>query len=159
MGKSVNVDLALIRKWHDTLLSGAYKQGRGFLKSGTPKRIKHCCMGVLCEVVGSSSKKWSVLKGSSHAYALDGEIYEPSPAIKKRIGIDTHALANDRIFLRVPEKIRDASTGEHRPLGRDSASMLNDRSKLSFKQIAAVATRGRRHSQTDLTFGAMTPVW
>ena len=40
-------------RWIKALLSGDYTQGRNALKSSTDggKTFKHCCLGVLCELV------------------------------------------------------------------------------------------------------------
>jgi hypothetical protein len=52
------------RDWIDALLSGDYKQGRGSFRrinvkddaeygvKGAKTEVQHCCLGVLCEVLG-----------------------------------------------------------------------------------------------------------
>ena len=39
-------------KWVAGLRSGKYKQGRGMLKRNAVGGVKHCCLGVLCEISG-----------------------------------------------------------------------------------------------------------
>lgn len=70
------MDAAIKAKWLEALRSGEYRQGEGtFVDEG-----KHCCLGVLCEVVG----KPPMLKGAkgygfSNYEAIDG-VLERSPA-------------------------------------------------------------------------------
>lgn len=46
------------KKWVKALRSGKYKQGQGYLKQYTNKgELRHCCLGVLCELYNDSMKK------------------------------------------------------------------------------------------------------
>ncbi len=38
-------------RWVAALRSGAYKQGQGFLKKTVDGETRHCCLGVLCEIL------------------------------------------------------------------------------------------------------------
>lgn len=45
-------------KWVRALLSGKYKQGKGYLVQFDSKlKPKHCCLGVLCEVYNQEMKR------------------------------------------------------------------------------------------------------
>jgi hypothetical protein len=48
----------VMKKWVKALLSGKYKQGRGLLKQTDHKDIiRHCCLGVLCELYNEDMKE------------------------------------------------------------------------------------------------------
>ena len=42
--------------WTAALRSGEYKQGVGLLKQGHGVEVRHCCLGVVCELVGLPSE-------------------------------------------------------------------------------------------------------
>ena len=42
-------------KWVAALRSGEYKRGTSHLKSENNKVVKHCCLGVACEIVGAKN--------------------------------------------------------------------------------------------------------
>lgn len=46
--------------WLTALRSGAYKQGRGFLKYSAGDGARYCCLGVLCELAA----KAGIIEGS-----------------------------------------------------------------------------------------------
>ena len=49
----------IMKKWVKALRSGKYKQGQSYLKqeSLSNHNIKHCCLGVLCELYNDTMKK------------------------------------------------------------------------------------------------------
>jgi hypothetical protein len=48
----------VMKKWVKALLSGKYKQGQGLLKQTDNKNaIRHCCLGVLCELYNEDMKE------------------------------------------------------------------------------------------------------
>lgn len=47
----------IAEKWVKALRSKRYKQGRGALKYKTGKSIRHCCLGVLCELYQKEHKR------------------------------------------------------------------------------------------------------
>ena len=48
----------VMKKWVKALLSGKYKQGQGLLKQTDHKNtIRHCCLGVLCELYNEDMKE------------------------------------------------------------------------------------------------------
>ena len=48
----------VMKKWVKALLSGKYKQGQGLLKQTDHKNtIRHCCLGVLCELYNENMKE------------------------------------------------------------------------------------------------------
>ena len=49
-----------MKKWVKALLSGKYKQGQGLLKlkqTDHNNAIRHCCLGVLCELYNEDMKE------------------------------------------------------------------------------------------------------
>lgn len=46
------MDTELKNNWIQALRSGKYKQGRSFLKQEASNNTYHCCLGVLCELMG-----------------------------------------------------------------------------------------------------------
>jgi len=48
----------VMKKWVKALRSGKFKQGQGTLKQyDSEGNIKHCCLGVLCELYNETMKK------------------------------------------------------------------------------------------------------
>jgi hypothetical protein len=48
----------VMKKWVKALFSGKYKQGQGLLKQTDHKDIiRHCCLGVLCELYNEDMKE------------------------------------------------------------------------------------------------------
>jgi hypothetical protein len=62
-------------KWVAALRSGAYRQGRGLLRSSTDE---YCCLGVLCELAVADgiidSPKVQARGGSAYLYGQQREI-------------------------------------------------------------------------------------
>jgi hypothetical protein len=54
-------NLANIKAWHDALLSGKYRQGKGALARCTNGEVEYCCLGVVCELAGLRKEQawWS----------------------------------------------------------------------------------------------------
>lgn len=67
----------VLKRWVEALRSGEYKQGQGHLKAINGEEVKHCCIGVLCEVVGL---KESIVDHNKQPcfVDLDGETYSAS---------------------------------------------------------------------------------
>lgn len=63
------MDFELKKSWVNALRSAQYVQGQSYLKQNDGGVIKHCCLGVLCEVAGLKF----TLEGESVIYRLDGE--------------------------------------------------------------------------------------
>lgn len=116
-----------IRKWVSALRSGKYIQGAGYLKVRTSDgKIKHCCLGVACELAGNPS---GILRGESRNGSTvevfkfesqdGGEIYRLTCEAQEWLGI----------YENNPELVIN---------GREtSLAMLND-SDLSFLAIASI---------------------
>jgi len=48
----------IAKKWVKALRSGKYKRGEGYLKQYNKKnQVRHCCLGVLCELYNYEMKK------------------------------------------------------------------------------------------------------
>lgn len=48
---------AIVDKWVAALRSGEYKQGKGILKEEVDGEVRHCCLGLLCEVLGVDNRR------------------------------------------------------------------------------------------------------
>lgn len=131
---------ATIQEWIDALRSGEYKQGRGQLRMGkvmgpyglqSDKEFSYCCLGVLCEIVGT---EW---EGNDAVYE-DIKSYTTLPL----------PLGN-RIRNYYPNLL-----GQHEPEFADLANIsvlllesLNDDNKLTFSEIADEIERRWREQQ------------
>lgn len=56
--------------WVDALESGDYKQGVGLLRGGSDLAPRHCCLGVLCEVLIQHPEFGIELQRNGDAYEL-----------------------------------------------------------------------------------------
>jgi hypothetical protein len=56
-------------KWVEALRSGKFHQGKGFLKFDEEQGPRHCCLGVLCEIIDPSK---FALREYSYYYQCDG---------------------------------------------------------------------------------------
>lgn len=60
----------IAKRWIKALRSGKYKQGQNYLKQFNKKgEVKHCCLGVLCELYNDTMKK-------SHKKTLNEKIWD-----------------------------------------------------------------------------------
>lgn len=72
-------------KWVAALRSGEYMQGAGRLKIVDGTRVTHCCLGVLCEVMGvkiEMRSSYSHLSESTHQRLDDFMTRNPQHATK-----------------------------------------------------------------------------
>jgi hypothetical protein len=68
-------------KWVAALRSGKYVQGKAALKQAYDGGVKHCCLGVLCEVMGTKQTPPPV-NGSN--FKFEGEIaYLPDSVVRE----------------------------------------------------------------------------
>lgn len=109
MKKAPNCNKKNVRAWVAALRSGKYKQGQGCLRNA----MAYCCLGVACDTFrkADGSGKWS-----HGAFLLEGNAYNnflPKP-VAKWLGIN-----NSDPYL-----------------GMNRATVLNDRQKRTFDQIA-----------------------
>lgn len=110
-----------IQKWIDALRSGEYKQGKGRLKySNQDGDVKHCCLGVACEValvdgVGLELTNNPMNIYTDRKYFFDGYGESIPPKVQKWLGVDDD---DPRI------------TEEY------SAAGLNDSGNYTFSEIA-----------------------
>lgn len=56
-------------RWMSALVSGEYKQGKGFLH----QQHKFCCLGVLCDLYLKETEKSWVYDDSDGSYSIDEE--------------------------------------------------------------------------------------
>lgn len=76
-------------KWLEALRSGRYQQGRYRLCTDKAGKLTHCCLGVLCEVMGLESEEVPGGRG----YVMDGRPrgLRPPDAVLAELGItDDH---------------------------------------------------------------------
>lgn len=107
------MDQELKVKWVVALRSGQYTQGAGYLKKNWEVEPKHCCLGVLCEVMDADQRPNE--DTGVTAFADD-------PDVEKQ---DTHYL---------PEGVRERAgiaKSDQRQL-----TDLNDVNCLTFNEIA-----------------------
>jgi hypothetical protein len=113
---------SVMKKWVAALRSGKYKRGTKYLKQERDGVVKHCCLGVLCEVAKVNWLEiWNDERTCTYQDSENGE------------------------FAAVPEHVQEFS-GLKDSLGhfqdvsnRDrSLSRMNDSGKYSFAKIADV---------------------
>lgn len=68
---------AVYERWLDALRSGKYQQGFCRLRSVDPSGDRHCCLGVLCDVVDPDGWEQSPEYGWIHR----GGVHYPSRAV------------------------------------------------------------------------------
>ena len=112
----------VMKKWVKALRSGKYKRGSGWLKQDTPTGVRHCCLGVLCEITpGVTWRKKGELSRIYVANSGEGEDTMSLPyEVKQYAGMDTS-------FGYIKGR-----------RGKDSLDDINDSGKYSFNQIADI---------------------
>lgn len=92
---------SLARKWAEALRSGKYKQQNYQLRATEEGGVvKHCCLGVLCEVMGEE-------KAMEHGLYLS----EPRVNLLDKAGMSTHIenklmeLNNDCTFEEIADTV------------------------------------------------------
>lgn len=112
----------VMEKWVKALRSGEYIQGDGMLRqvddddNGNPV-VKHCCLGVLCEIVGVE---------------YSGQDGLPPEKAYKAAGITTYDK-EDELGPQLPKRYKTKGLN----LDSDRLEYLNDNG-LSFKEIANI---------------------
>lgn len=96
-------------KWVSALRSGNYVQGKGQLRIDTGNVVKHCCLGVLCDVVNKH-----------HGRSLDLNGIYPSSEICELVELD---YFNPQVKFGIFGKL-------------EYLTELNDTRELTFEQIA-----------------------
>ena len=116
----------IARRWAKALRSGEYVQGNGFLKTSNVDggNVRHCCLGVLCEIA---------IKDGVQCPVVDG--------IHSLTNLRTHHYGVERNHTAVPHEVL-AWSGLKHPLGflpKDDAFLcrLND-GGMGFNEIASV---------------------
>jgi hypothetical protein len=113
---------SVMKRWVAALRSGKYKRGTKYLKQQTNGKVKHCCLGVLCEVAKVDwVERWDTERTCTYQDSDNGD------------------------YSGVPEYVQEFS-GLKDCLGyfqdvsnRDrSISHMNDSGKYSFNKIADI---------------------
>lgn len=110
--------LDLRRRWIEALRSGEYKQGVTELKRRRDGELLYCCLGVLCELIGTEFREDPDLDGF-YRFEVDGTQYSSS-------------LAPDQCRL-----IGLYGALGERPYAGSSLAALND-AHVSFAEIADI---------------------
>ena len=76
----------LKKRWVKALRSGEYKKGKEYLKQNTPKGLRHCCLGVLCEI------QHARMTLGTEAYEVGGYCGNLAPSYQKRYGVPEEAM-------------------------------------------------------------------
>lgn len=117
------MDARVKRKWVKALRSGKYSKGKYQLRSWDGEA--YCCLGVLTDLYIKENKVKSGWKSKSFAPS-DASL---SPRVMRWAHLKGYS-AND------PEVKYKGNLGD--PGGTTNLSRINDRTKLSFKQIAKI---------------------
>lgn len=123
------MDPAVKAKWVAALRSGAYKQGKNFLRQRKPhQRAEYCCLGVLCEiaagegVISSAKRNLDAMEFNAYSYGPESYSLVPPPEVTR--------------WARLPNGVPNPSV-PYKDAKR-SMSFLNDREGLDFNQIADI---------------------
>ena len=104
------MDKKIKAKWVKALRSGKYKQGTGVLFNGE----KHCCLGVLCVVLGMKPRQTEISKTTGFdewSFGRGSVAFLPPTAVRKsKITDDSGALPSGGSLL----ALNDAGTSFER---------------------------------------------
>lgn len=79
------MNLEVKAKWLEALRSGKYKQGVGSLKQLHEDEIKHCCLGVLCDLARLEGIVIETTNTEVYSFESDNEsqyLYPPTAVYK-----------------------------------------------------------------------------
>ena len=108
-----------MRLFVEALLSGEYEQGRGRLKLITPEGVKHCCLGVACEVALQNGVELEVETSSEGVVFFDQtSLYLPE-AMREWLGLSPGPKSYSLLLG-----------------ANNSAIRMNDTIGTSFEEIA-----------------------
>lgn len=136
-------------QWITALTDGSFRQGAGQLKVKPGVGVRHCCLGVLCELHAKAKKlKWQKSKscdrnvflysGSKAKSSVSQFGILPEPVIKWAGLPDYNPLIPKKIVMKQIRKIKK-ETGDTIVLPENFAlSVLNDCGNFRFKDIAAM---------------------
>ena len=82
----------IAHKWIKALRSGKYKQGKNWLKSTCEDVVRHCCLGVLCELHNEAMRKQKRKTAKenfngSNFVIFDGNAQALPPSVQKWAGM------------------------------------------------------------------------
>jgi len=110
----------VMKKWVKALRSGKYKRGSGWLKQDTPTGVRHCCLGVLCEITPGVT--WR--KDNDKVYRARADH-----------GSDTMSLPREVMEYAGMNTSHGYIEGKR---GKHSLDDINDSGKYSFSKIADI---------------------
>lgn len=74
--------------WVEGLRSGKYSQGRGSLRQVEADGVKHCCLGVACEVALASGGVELTVSTHRGCDSFDGECGVLPPVVRQWLGVE-----------------------------------------------------------------------
>jgi len=113
----------VMEKWVAALESGEYKRGKGELKTW---QGRFCCLGVLCDIhAKETAGKWNREMGGSWQYRESTVILPDT--VQSWAGMKTDSgWTLDKELYKTPT------------VAYDSLANINDKTRLSFKDIAEI---------------------
>lgn len=89
MNKPMNP--AIKAEWIAALRSGEYVQGKDYLrtKGNDDGKVKHCCLGVLCELAVKHGVIGPAVYAGGGAYDFGGTVFKLPPAVMDWAGIES----------------------------------------------------------------------
>lgn len=117
--------------WVEALRSGKYKQGQSRLKYTRDGKVKHCCLGVLCEVFKEdNTRSENLLSISIDALRENSSFLSVPSVIATEIGLES---GNPLVSLSetIMEELGNMDLPDH------SLAALND-AGLTFSAIADI---------------------
>jgi hypothetical protein len=125
-------DILIVEEWIARLKSGDYKQGCGSLCTETKNGLKHCCIGVLCDVAIDKGHPLNKKIGK------DIEVRNACPASYHYwdVGNDTWPRASDATYM--PASLIQLLGRVFGPDGIDALQLMtwNDKTRRPFAMIA-----------------------
>ena len=93
--------------WTDALRSGDYEQENGMLKNAHAGIVRHCCLGVAVEVLGTPLEKENNLAMSAYG---ESARCVPDAGFQRRMGMDADQYDMDGVFAPSSDGIQSASS-------------------------------------------------
>lgn len=80
----------IAKKWVKALRSGKYKQGKTALKVETKTGLRHCCLGVLCELYQQDRKKKHAQQMPTMVRDFSADFHAGIQPVKKVFAFGAH---------------------------------------------------------------------
>ena len=96
---------SLQRSWIKALRSGKYQQAHGSLKVVTPEGAKHCCLGVLCELVDPDG--WDPYLEQEELPPMWNDVHSSELPNLPEAGISRHHSTPNRLYAQHLSQMND----------------------------------------------------